>query len=246
MQRALQATLADAAPRVALRRLVYAGMVLGGGLAAGVFDDLAAAQASLQPALRTIDPVEGWLDRYDAHYRCVYQPAYAALRTLHHAADAIERAAVEGQQIDRRTKSAASLLQLAHTSGIAIAEVMRRYPRARRLLPTPSEWKKGVAKHAGAQVVLEVSTQPTDTDLSGQVSQIVEKKPDTLIVYSAPKQGVAAVKMLDAQKKKPQIVTSFVLSDPILFKLAGTSWEGTITSAAIRIEKNAEIAIRKK
>jgi xylulokinase len=69
------------------------GAALLGGLAAGVFDDLAQAQASLQPALRTIDPVDGWLARYDAHYRSVYQPAYAALRGLHHAADAIERAA---------------------------------------------------------------------------------------------------------------------------------------------------------
>jgi xylulokinase len=67
------------------------GAALLGGLAAGVFDDLAEAQASLEPALRTIDPVDAWLARYEAHYRCVYQPAYAALRGLHHAADAIER-----------------------------------------------------------------------------------------------------------------------------------------------------------
>jgi xylulokinase len=67
------------------------GAALLGGLAAGVFDDLAEAQASLEPALRTIDPVDVWLARYEAHYRRVYQPAYAALRGLHHAADAIER-----------------------------------------------------------------------------------------------------------------------------------------------------------
>jgi xylulokinase len=62
-----------------------------GGLAGGVFADLAEAQAALEPALRTIEPVDAWLERYEAHYRRVYQPAYAALRTLHHAADAIER-----------------------------------------------------------------------------------------------------------------------------------------------------------
>jgi xylulokinase len=67
------------------------GAALLGGLAAGVFDDLAEAQASLEPALRTIEPVDAWLARYEAHYRRVYQPAYAALRGLHHAADAIER-----------------------------------------------------------------------------------------------------------------------------------------------------------
>jgi xylulokinase len=70
------------------------GAALLGGLAAGVFHDLAQAQARLGPALRVIDPVEAWVPRYQAHYRDIYQPAYAALRGLHHAADAIERGAI--------------------------------------------------------------------------------------------------------------------------------------------------------
>jgi xylulokinase len=74
------------------------GAALLGGLAAGVFDDLAQGQAALQPALRAIEPAEAWLARYESHYRCVYQPAYAALRALHHAADALERAAIEGRE----------------------------------------------------------------------------------------------------------------------------------------------------
>jgi len=92
--------------------------------------------------------------------------------------------------------------------------------------------KKGLAKHKGTELAVEVTCQPVDTDLSGQASKIVEKKPEALVIYAAPKQAVTLVKTLDAQKKKPQVLTSFVLSDPILFKLAGDSWEGTITSAA--------------
>jgi xylulokinase len=69
------------------------GAALLGGLAAGAFDDLAQAQARLGPTFRVIDPVEAWMPRYEAHYRDVYQPAYAALRDVHHAAAAIERAA---------------------------------------------------------------------------------------------------------------------------------------------------------
>lgn len=92
--------------------------------------------------------------------------------------------------------------------------------------------KKGVARHEGAQVVVAVSTQPTDTDLSGQASQIAAQSPDVLVLYAAPKQAITLVKTLDAQKKKPPLVTSFVLSDPVLFKLAGEAWEGTITAAA--------------
>jgi xylulokinase len=68
------------------------GAALLGGLAGGVFADLAEAQAALGPALRTIEPVDAWLARYEAHYRSVYRPAYAALRALHHAADAVEPA----------------------------------------------------------------------------------------------------------------------------------------------------------
>jgi xylulokinase len=66
------------------------GAALMGGLAAGAFDSLAQGQARLGPALRVIDPVGAWLDRYEGHYREVYQPAYAALRAVHHAADALE------------------------------------------------------------------------------------------------------------------------------------------------------------
>jgi branched-chain amino acid transport system substrate-binding protein len=105
--------------------------------------------------------------------------------------------------------------------------------------------KKALGQHAGSELVLEVTTQPTDTDLSGQVSQISAKSPDVLVLYAAPKQAVTAVKMLDAQKKKPQIVTSFVLSDPVLFKLAGDSWEGTITSAASLLPDSDEPAVAK-
>jgi branched-chain amino acid transport system substrate-binding protein len=95
--------------------------------------------------------------------------------------------------------------------------------------------KKGLGRHAGSELVVEVSCQPTDTDMSGQASQIVEKAPDVLAIFAAPKQAVALVKTLDAQKKRPQIITSFVLSDPLLFKLAGEAWEGAITSMTSRM-----------
>jgi len=91
--------------------------------------------------------------------------------------------------------------------------------------------KKGVAKIEGAEVVAEVSCLPTDTDLSGQASQIAGKAPDVLVLYAGIKQSVTVVKTLDAQKKKPQLVSSFVLSDPLLFKLGGESWNGTVTAS---------------
>jgi xylulokinase len=62
------------------------GAALLGGLAAGVFSDLADALAGVSTSDRTVEPEPDWQARYDAHYRAVYRPAYAALRPLHHAA----------------------------------------------------------------------------------------------------------------------------------------------------------------
>ncbi len=65
------------------------GAALLGGLAAGLWPDASAARAGLQLGFRQIDPVPGWGEHYAAQYRTVYQPAYAALRPLHHAAAAL-------------------------------------------------------------------------------------------------------------------------------------------------------------
>jgi xylulokinase len=62
------------------------GAALLGGLAAGVFSDLADALAGLPARDRTVEPKPDWVARYDAHYRAAYRPAYGALRPLHHAA----------------------------------------------------------------------------------------------------------------------------------------------------------------
>ena len=65
------------------------GAALLGGLAAGVFTDLASAVAGLAPSYRTFEPRADWVGIYQAHYRRIYQPAYARLRPLHHAAAAL-------------------------------------------------------------------------------------------------------------------------------------------------------------
>jgi xylulokinase len=65
------------------------GAALLGGLAAGVFTDLGSAVGGLAPSYRTFEPRADWVGVYDAHYRRIYQPAYARLRPLHHAAAAL-------------------------------------------------------------------------------------------------------------------------------------------------------------
>jgi xylulokinase len=65
------------------------GAALLGGLAAGVFTDLAAAVGGLAASYRAVEPQADWVGIYEAHYRRIYQPAYARLRPLHHAAAAL-------------------------------------------------------------------------------------------------------------------------------------------------------------
>lgn len=93
----------------------------------------------------------------------------------------------------------------------------------------------------GGKIAVKVSCLPTDTDLSGQVSQIASNAPEVLVIFTAPRQAIMAVKQLHAMKKKPHVLTSFVLGDPMMFELAGKDvWEGTITSAATKLSSSDE------
>jgi xylulokinase len=65
------------------------GAALLGGLAAGVFTDMASAVGGLASRYRIVEPQAPWMAVYRAHYRQVYQPAYAQLRPLHRAAAAL-------------------------------------------------------------------------------------------------------------------------------------------------------------
>ena len=66
------------------------GAAMLGGLAAGVYPDLAAAQEAVAGAPpRIVEPDRDWMDRYEAVYAAAYKQAYATLRPLNHALDAL-------------------------------------------------------------------------------------------------------------------------------------------------------------
>ncbi len=68
------------------------GAALLGGLAAGLFPNLAAGLSGLASDEAMVEPEAAWAPRYDRHYGAVYRPAYGALRPLHHAARRLEAA----------------------------------------------------------------------------------------------------------------------------------------------------------
>ncbi|MEE8408043.1 MAG: ABC transporter substrate-binding protein, partial [Myxococcota bacterium] len=105
--------------------------------------------------------------------------------------------------------------------------------------------QRGLEKFGG-KLQLKVTCKPTDTDLSEQVKEIVSAAPEVLVLFAAPKQAVTVVKMLEAQKKKPHILTSFVLSDPMVFDAAGKkTWEGTITSVSLELPNSDDESVKK-
>lgn len=62
--------------------------------------------------------------------------------------DVINIIAIEGQQIDRRGVPPRDLFTLAHVTGAAMNWCVKWFKTARIIVPTPKEWKGGVAKHA--------------------------------------------------------------------------------------------------
>lgn len=60
----------------------------------------------------------------------------------------IEVVAIEGQQKDKRRARPKDLFTLAHVTGAALHWTVSHWPEASIYVPTPREWKGGVAKHA--------------------------------------------------------------------------------------------------
>lgn len=95
---------------------------------------------------------------------------------------------------------------------------------------------KASLSESSLELVVEVACRASDTDLTGQVSRIAEARPEVLVVYTSPRPAVLAVKQLEARGARPKLFTSFVLSDPVLFELAGRElWEGTYTAAVRKL-----------
>ena len=66
------------------------GAAMLGGLAAEVYPDLATAQEAVAGAPpRIVEPDPEWVERYETVYTTAYKQAYAALRPVNHALDAL-------------------------------------------------------------------------------------------------------------------------------------------------------------
>lgn len=103
--------------------------------------------------------------------------------------------------------------------------------------------QRGLEAH-GSQLILRTTCLASDVDVSSQVARIIEAKPDALVLFTAPRQAAMLAKKLHALGKKPPLFTSFVLSDPIMFELAGEDvWAGTLTSSVRKLANSEDTSV---
>lgn len=97
------------------------------------------------------------------------------------------------------------------------------------------------ARALGLQVVAKAPVVPSDTDVSLAVSQLLKANPQAIVLYTAPRQAILLGRYLLSRKKRPQLITSFVLNDPGVIARAGADvWEGTITSVVSQLADDHE------
>jgi len=90
--------------------------------------------------------------------------------------------------------------------------------------------KRGAAQ-AKAKVVGSVSYEVTDTDVSGHALKLREANPDAVILYATPRHGALIVREMAKIGFRPKILSSFTLTDPAMFTLAGDAWNDIILTA---------------
>jgi branched-chain amino acid transport system substrate-binding protein len=81
---------------------------------------------------------------------------------------------------------------------------------------------KGKAEFTGA-----VPYEVTERALGTHALKLKESGADTLIIYPTPTHGALITKAIAKIGYQPKVLTTFTLGDPIMYKIAGPTWEGT-------------------
>ncbi len=78
-----------------------------------------------------------------------------------------------------------------------------------------------------ARLVAAVPYEVTERALGTHALNLKKSRADTLIIYPTPIHGALIVKETAKIGYRPQVLTTFTLADPIMYKLVGKLWEGT-------------------
>ncbi|HSF19840.1 MAG TPA: ABC transporter substrate-binding protein [Vicinamibacteria bacterium] len=89
-------------------------------------------------------------------------------------------------------------------------------------------------RNTDKEIVVSEAYRVGTEDLSGIAQKFKEAEVDLVFVWTIAEGAAALVKALDAiEGYQPQIVASQILSDPVMFELAGPSWEGAIVASSV-------------
>jgi ABC-type branched-subunit amino acid transport system substrate-binding protein len=89
-------------------------------------------------------------------------------------------------------------------------------------------------RNSGREIAVAEAYKVGDNDLSASASKFKNEGVDLIFMWTIAEGGAALVKAMDAlDGYKPQILASQILSDPVMFELAGPSWEGAIVAMSV-------------
>ncbi len=95
--------------------------------------------------------------------------------------------------------------------------------------------KRGIAKAPGTKLVAQVSYEVTDAEVAAQGQKIKESGADTVILYATPRHGALIVREFAKLGYRPTLVSSFTLTDPAMFALAGEAWNNVHLGAYLTL-----------
>jgi len=87
--------------------------------------------------------------------------------------------------------------------------------------------KRG-ADEGKIKVNAAVSYEVTDADVSNQALKMRQSNAEAVILYATPRHGALIVREMAKIGYKPKLLASFTLTDPIMFTLAGDTWNDVI------------------
>ncbi len=89
-------------------------------------------------------------------------------------------------------------------------------------------------RNTGKEIAVAQTYKVGDSDLSAAAQKFKEDGVDLIFVWTIAEGAAALMKGIGAiEGYKPQIVASQILSDPVMFDLAGAGWEGAIVASSI-------------
>lgn len=99
-------------------------------------------------------------------------------------------------------------------------------------------------RNTGKEIALAQAYSVGTSDLSEAARRFKEEGIDLIFVWTIAEGAAALVKAIDAVGGyRPQFVASQILSDPVMFDLAGPSWEGAIVASSVPEPGSSEPAL---